>query len=42
MVCIKLTIFKLFLAIISPIMYVAPLFGQSLIKHAQGLFVCNI
>ena len=41
--CIKLfTMFKLFLAIISPIISVAPPFEQTLIRHAQGLFVCDI
>ena len=34
--------FKLFLAFILPIMKVAPLFGQTLMTHAQGLFVSNI
>ena len=40
--CINLSMFKLFLAIISPIMQVAPPFEQFLIKHTQELFVCNI
>ena len=39
---IKLSMFKLFLAIISPIMQVAPPFEQFLIRHTQELFVCNI
>ena len=39
--CIKLSMFKLFLAIISPIMQVAPPFEQFLIRHTQELFVCN-
>ena len=30
------------LNIISPIMPVAPPFEQTLIRHTQGLFVCNI
>ena len=38
--------FNLFLAIISPIMQVAPPFEhpfeQTLMTHTQGLFVCNI
>ena len=42
MFCIKLTMFKLFLTIISLIMYVAPPLEQSLIRHNPGLFVCNI
>ena len=34
--------FTLFLAVISPIMYVALTFEYTLFTHAQGLFVCNI
>ena len=34
--------FKLTLAIILIIMYMAPLVEQALIVHTQGLFVCNI
>ena len=34
--------FKLSLAIISPIKQVAPPFEQTLITHTQALFVCNI
>ena len=41
-VCIKLTMFKMFLSIISPIKQVGPPFEQTLITHTQGLFVCNI
>ena len=41
-VCIKFSMFKLSLAIISPLMHVAPLFEQTLISHTQGLLVCNI
>ena len=37
--CIKLTMFKLFLSIILPIMQVAPPFEQFLIRHTQELFV---
>ena len=40
--CIKFPMFKLFLPIISPIMKVVPPYGQTLIGHTQGLFVCNI
>ena len=40
--CIKLSMFKLLLAIILPIMQVAPPFEQFLIRHTQELFVCNI
>ena len=41
-VCIKFSMFKLSLAIISPIMKVAPPFEQTLIRRTKGLFVCNI
>ena len=40
-VCIKFSVFELSLAIISPIMQLAPKFEQTLIQHTQGLFVCN-
>ena len=40
--CIKLTMFKLFFAIISPIIQMASPFEQTLIRHTQGLFECNI
>ena len=39
---IKLSMFKLFLAIISPIIQVAPPFEQFSIRHTQELFVYNI
>ena len=41
-VCIEFSMFKLSLAIISPIMQVAPPFEQTLITHTQGPCVCNI
>ena len=40
--CIKLSMFKLVLATISPIKQVVPSFEQFLIRHTQELFVCNI
>ena len=40
--CIKLTMFKLFLAIIFADNEDTPPFEQILIRHTQGLFECNI
>ena len=39
--CINLSMLKLFSAIISPIMYVAPPFEQTLIRHTKD-YLCEI